>query len=63
MRVVNTDNFGGDYPDESWVGPPDLTEAEAKALADKLNGPADANATRYYKVVANDYRLQPGFEP
>ena len=61
MRVVDTDNFGGDYPDEKFVGE-QMSREEAEALADKLNGKS-LFAPRYYKVVPDDYILRPGFEP
>lgn len=38
-RIVNTDNFGRDYPDEKFVGGEYATAAEAQAEANKLNGP------------------------
>ncbi len=62
MRVIDTDNFNGDYPDEKFVGPT-MTEAEAKAFADRLNKAAGRDAARFYRVVPDDYELQPGFEP
>lgn len=60
--VVETDNFGGDYPDESFVGPP-LSEPAANAVAEVLNREAGPNSERYYKVVPLGYKLVPGFEP
>lgn len=59
--VVNTDNFGGDYPNESFVGSPHATREGAQAEADRLN--IYEQATRYFKVEALPYTLQPGFEP
>lgn len=63
FRVVNTDNFGGDYPDESFVGEPYDTREEAEIHADALNHPHSNYAARYHKVVELPYTLQPGFEP
>lgn len=60
MRVVETDNFGGDYPNERFVGEV-MTQEEAKAYAKTLN--VDPFASRYFKVVSDDYKLEPGFEP
>ena len=60
--VVNTDNFGGDYPDEKFVAGPFNTKEQARTEADKLNSP-DPYASRYFKVVPEGYKLQPGFEP
>ncbi len=60
--VVETDNFGGDYPDERIVGAAYATRAEAQAEADRMNDGREY-APRYYKVVEEGYKLQPGFEP
>lgn len=63
-RVVNTDNFGGDYPDESFVFGEFATEVDAQITADSLNAQVDAlYSPRYFKVVQMPYELQPGFEP
>lgn len=67
FRVVDTDNFDGDYPDEKFVGPR-LTRKDAEAVAAACNrngsGPL---ADRFFKLVedsvAKPYKLQPGFEP
>lgn len=64
MKIVNTDNFGGDYPNESFLNIGSVGPEAAKEIADVINkhlcGPYDS---RYWKVVENDYELQPGFEP
>lgn len=72
--IVNTDNFGGDYPNESFVKPNgcsthDVAEAlvletseEADRIAKVLNRDWEM-APRYYKVEPKGYKLQPGFEP
>lgn len=63
-RIVDTDNFGGDYPDEKFVGYEYTTEEEAQLIADELNGKTvHYYSPRYYKVVELPYKLQPGFEP
>ena len=63
-RVVETDMFGGDYPDESFSSPSLRRKDAAEKIADILNeewgGP---HASRFYKVVKMPYALQPGFEP
>ena len=63
MRIVNTDNFNGDYPNESfelWQ----MNEAAAEEIAAIFNkyfsGP---HSPRYWKVVADNYVLAPAFEP
>jgi hypothetical protein len=63
MRVVETDNFGGDYPDEKFLNIPNLPEESCAAIAKAINDAVGDNCRRYWKVVANDYKLQPGFEP
>lgn len=62
-RIVNTDNFGGDYPNESFTddGPFETVEA-AQQRADELNTD-DPNAPRFFMVVTDGYELLPGFEP
>ena len=64
MRVVETDNFDGDYPDASFLTAPGMTKSTAESVAERQNklygGPY---ADRYWKVVDDDYELQPGFEP
>jgi hypothetical protein len=61
MRIVNTDNFGGDYPNESFVLWP-MSKDKAQRIADILNEGHD-HGSRFYKVEENDYTLVPGFEP
>jgi hypothetical protein len=66
FRIVETDNHGGDYPDEKFVNIPVLaSETEAQEIADAINKHLCKNdyANRYWKVVPSDYHLQPGFEP
>ena len=63
-RIVETDNFGSDYPDESLVLF-QMPENSAKKIVAEINHAANFNSTcpRYWKVVEDDYKLQPGFEP
>jgi hypothetical protein len=64
FRIVETDNFGGDYPDEKFVNLPVTTEAKAQVVAKAINSIFGGDdAPRYWKVVPTDYKLQPGFEP
>ena len=63
FRVVNTDNFGGDYPDEWFVGPEYATKVEAQEVADIMNHDGGDLAPRFHKVVELPYELRPGFEP
>lgn len=62
MRIVDTDNFGGDYPDEKFLLWP-MSQDACEEIAAILNKEAGPRATRFYKVVKNDYVLKPGFEP
>lgn len=62
FRVVETDNFGRDFPDESFCGPL-LTEQNANLVADVFNEAVHPNHPRYWKVVSVEYKLQPGFSP
>lgn len=67
--VVNTDSFDGDYPNEKFLCRGELPEAfgkeHAEQVADVLNGKRIEGYTppRWWKVVENGYKLQPGFEP
>jgi hypothetical protein len=64
-KVVETDNFGGDYPDEKFVNLPSCSKEDAEKLASLINE-LFCNyygARRYWKVVPVGYELSPGFEP
>ena len=61
--VIDTDNFGGDYPNEKWIIQAWLSERGAQEIADVLNKESGENSPRYYKVEQQGYKLQPGFEP
>lgn len=65
MRIVETDNFGGDYPAESFVNLPYMSREHAEAVCAAINAACAAHkhARRYWIVVPNDYKLKPGFEP
>lgn len=62
FRIVETDNFDGDYPGESFAGPP-LEEADARRVADVFNAATGESSRRFWKVEPVGYRLQSGFEP
>lgn len=64
-KIVQTDNYGGDYPDEQFVtGLPYFhTKERAQIVADAINKTVPQDYDRYWKVVDCDYELQPGFEP
>lgn len=62
-RIVETDNFGRDYPDETFVPIPAMSEEDAKVVADIINRSAGPQSFRFWKVVDTDYELAPAFEP
>lgn len=64
MRIVETDNFDGDYPDESFVLRYSLHPEAAKNIAEVINSYCSGTESpRYWKVVDDDYELSPGFTP
>jgi len=66
MKIVDTCNFDSDYPNEKFLPLGNMTEEHAKAVAKAINegfNSANYSHPRYYKVVPNEYVLQPGFEP
>lgn len=64
MRVVETCNYGGDYPDESFLTPKGTSTPRAEKIAQGMNAHLSGPyAQRYWKVVPDDYVLLPGFEP
>ncbi|MFI5422738.1 MAG: hypothetical protein ACHQWH_02205 [Nitrososphaerales archaeon] len=63
MKIVNTDNYARDYPDEYFVNLPSMTKEHANDVANAINSGFPAHRNRYWKVVDDDYKLQPGFEP
>lgn len=40
-----------------------MTPEHAKRVVDAINGGFPHDVPRYWKVVDDDYELQPGFEP
>ncbi|MCB1865188.1 MAG: hypothetical protein KDG50_07130 [Chromatiales bacterium] len=62
-RIVETDNHGGDYPDEKFVDLPTMSQPHARRVANAINASFPKDWGRFWKVVADDYELQPGFEP
>lgn len=73
-KIIETDNFDGDYPAEVELARKDSegsttfifpNEKQAQLVCDALNKALSNNTSslRYYKVVDYQYILQPGFEP
>ncbi len=62
MRIVETDNYGGDYPNEKFLNIPPITDPKlVAAITEAINNACCG--PRYWKAVPNDYELQSGFEP
>jgi hypothetical protein len=65
VKIIDTDNFGGDYPDEKVIADNIKYPEYAEIMCNALNGNLCNNdySPRFYRVVEDDYVLQPGFEP
>ena len=61
FHIVDTDNYGGDYPNETFVAQNIPSKEMAQKMADSLNTYPDQ--PRYFMVVEDGYVLAPGFEP
>lgn len=62
MKIILTDNFGRDYPNEKVIKE-GLKKKAAEIEADRLNSLEGPNSPDYYKVVEDDYVLSEGFKP
>ena len=66
MRIVETDNFGRDYPNEKFVtGIPSGNKEQMYRISTAINKEFcnQESDARYWKVVPDNYKLEPGFEP
>jgi len=65
MRIVETDNFNGDYPNEKFLNIPNhISYEQAQNICNTINEACSSDrAPRWWKVVDNDYKLKIGFEP
>lgn len=64
MKIIETDNFNGDYPVETFLNLPSLPEDQAREIALIINKHCSGDyALRYWRVVHNDYVLSKGFTP
>ena len=61
--IVDTDNFGGDYPDEQWIAVGIQHRDHAETMAEAMCARSGPSGPRSYRVVPSDYILQPGFMP
>ena len=70
--VVDTDNFGGDHPNEKYLSITDsegntrprlFRKEEAEKVAEVINSLSSKNAPRWYKVEPASYQLKLGFKP
>lgn len=64
FKIVNTCNFGSDYPDETFLPLTFLSRDAALRVANAVNAELcnDDHTPRFWKVVDSDYKLQPRFE-
>ena len=63
MKIIETDSFDRDYPNESFVNLPRMTKEHAETVANAINSGFHDMYPRFWRAVENDYVLQPGFEP
>lgn len=62
-KIVDTDNFGRDYPNERFVAVGIPSKEMAQIMCKALNQQTGPDSQRYYFAVEDDYVLVPGFEP
>ena len=64
VKIIDTDNFGGDYPNEKIVAENIENRLFAEVMAEALNNKfSGTHASRYYRIVEGGHTLQKGFEP
>ncbi len=62
-KIIETDNFGGDYPNEEWATPYLFSREDAAILRECFNSLLSGDrCPRYWREVPEDYELQPGQE-
>jgi hypothetical protein len=66
MRIIDTDNFGGDYPNENFhllCMPKEMAEKICAFINEQYEEHFGLGCcARYFMVVPDDYQLKPGFE-
>lgn len=64
MKIMHTDNFAGDYPDEKFVTElPIMSKEHADEICKAINSRLGDFSPRIWFVVSDDYKLRPGFYP
>jgi hypothetical protein len=58
VRIVETDNFGGNYPDEKFLNIPPVDLEHAKEIAAAINAAFPSGYQRYWMVVKDDYQIK-----
>jgi hypothetical protein len=56
VRIVETDNFGGDFPDEKFLNIPSVELEHAKAIAAAINAAFPSGCSRWWIVAKDDYQ-------
>jgi len=63
MKIVDTDNFRCDYPNERFVAENIPSKEMAETMCQALNRQGGDDSPRFYFVAEDNYVLVPGFEP
>lgn len=65
MKIVRASNFDDENYEEKFLEPlPPMTiKEDLQHICNVLNAVVGADIKDYYKVVRDDYILNPGFEP
>jgi hypothetical protein len=63
MKIIDTDNFGDDYPDEQVIADNIKDAHLGEIMLKALKGTVGPESPRYYRLVEDDYILLPGFKP
>jgi hypothetical protein len=62
-KIVETDAFCRDYPDERFLNLPPMSKERCERICSIINAAMTEHCDRYWKTVPKDYVLEPGFEP
>jgi hypothetical protein len=63
-HIIETDNFCRDYPDEIFIARDIKVRSQAEVMANALNARFSGDgAPRFFRVVEDGYKLEPGFQP